>query len=370
MRDQRITELARILVQHSTQVKPGENVYIEAFDLPDMQLVERLVEHVSDAGAHPFVNLRRNVITRSIILNGSESAFELASDSEADFMSKMHAYIGVRGASNTEEMCDIPSAQMKKYQEIWWHKVHLKVRVPKTKWAVLRYPTPSMAQAAQMSTTAFEDFYFKVCTCDYAGMEAAQKPLHELFTRTNKIRIVAPGTDLSFTKGDIPVVPCFGRRNIPDGEMFTAPVKDSINGTISYNTASRYQGIIFNQIKFEFRDGKIVHAEAGANTDRINEILDSDEGARYIGEFSLGLNHEVKKPMLDTLFDEKIGGSLHLTPGNAYDSADNGNKSQIHWDLVLIQTPEFGGGEVWFDDVLIRKDGIFLLPELNGLNPV
>ncbi|TGU85018.1 aminopeptidase, partial [Mesorhizobium sp. M00.F.Ca.ET.186.01.1.1] len=161
----------------------------------------------------------------------------------------------------------------------------------------------------------------------------------------------------------IPAIKCAGEANIPDGEVFTAPVRDSVNGTISYNTPSPYQGFTYDNIKLTFKDGKIIEATAN-DTTKINEVFDTDEGARYVGEFAIGVNPYIQNPMKDILFDEKIDGSFHFTPGQAYDDAFNGNKSSIHWDLVMIQRPEWGGGEIWFDDRLIRKDGRFVVPEL------
>ncbi|MPM89798.1 hypothetical protein SDC9_136910 [bioreactor metagenome] len=219
-----------------------------------------------------------------------------------------------------------------------------------------------------MSTEAFEDFYFKVCNLDYAKMAAAMDPLIDLMQKTDKVRIIGPGTDLHFSIKDIPAVKCSGLRNIPDGEVYSAPVRNSVNGHISYNTPAVYQGITYENISLEFADGKIIKAAAN-HTDKINKVFDTDDGARYIGEFALGVNPHIDTPMKDTLFDEKIKGSFHFTPGSAYDEAFNGNKSAIHWDLVCIQNPEYGGGEIWFDDKLIRKDGRFIIPELNGLNP-
>ena len=218
-----------------------------------------------------------------------------------------------------------------------------------------------------MSTAAFEDFFFDVCTADYAAMRKAQEPLVARMEATDRVRIVSPGTELEFSIKEIPVISCYGDRNIPDGEVFTAPVRDSINGVIRFNTQSRYQGTVYDNIEFEFKDGKIVKATAN-ETERINALLDSDEGARYCGEWSLGTNNRVRHPMLDALFDEKIGGSFHLTPGQAYEEADNTNRSCIHWDLVLIQREDYGGGEIWFDGELVRKDGRFLPEELQGLN--
>lgn len=368
MNDPRLSRLAEVLIDHSSRLQPGEKVMIEAFDLPDPALVCRLVEHAAERGAIPFVNWKNNAVLRSVYRTATEAGMKLAGDFERRQMEQMDAYIGIRGAANSNEFADVPQDRMDLYQQHWWQPVHIQVRVPKTKWVVLRYPTASMAQAARMSTAEFEDYFFQVCTADYQQMAIAQQPLKERMEAADRVRITAPGTDLSFSIKGIPVVPCAGENNIPDGEVFTAPVRDSVNGTITFNTQSLYQGTVFDGIRFEFQDGKIVAADCQNAPEKLNQILDSDEGARYIGEWSLGCNNAVTRPMLDTLFDEKIGGSFHLTPGNAYDEADNGNRSRVHWDLVLIQTPEYGGGEIHFDDELIRKDGRFVPAELQQLN--
>ena len=151
--------------------------------------------------------------------------------------------------------------------------------------------------------------------------------------------------------------------------LYTAPVRDSMNGMIRYNADSMHAGSLFKNIRFEIKNGRIVDAACDGDAKKLNDELDIDEGARYFGEFALGVNPHVTKPMLDTLFDEKIRGSFHLTPGNAYDAAPNGNKSALHWDIVCIQTPEWGGGEIHFDGKLVRKDGLFVPDALKGLNP-
>jgi aminopeptidase len=367
MHDPRIDRLADILLDHSCELKPGERVLIEAFDLPDPTLVCRLVEGAAKRGGVPFVSWKSNTVLRSLYQTASDESMKLAGEFESARMEKMQAYIGVRGSANSSQFADVPQAKMDLYQQHWWKTVHTDVRVSKTKWVVLRYPTDSFAQSANMSTAAFEDFYFDVCTADYAAMAEAQKPLVARMQAADRVRITAPGTELEFSIKGIPVIPCAGDRNIPDGEVFTAPVRDSINGTIRYNTQSRYQGTLFDSIEFEFKNGKIVRATAN-ETEKINAVLDSDEGGRYIGEWAIGVNNRVRHPMLDTLFDEKIGGSFHLTPGQAYEIADNGNRSRIHWDLVLIQRPDYGGGEIWFDGELLRKDGKFVPADLQGLN--
>ncbi len=367
MLDPRLTKLADVLVNYSVKAKQGENILIEAYGI-DSALVKEIVKRVHAAGAHPFVNVRDHVIMRQLIMNGTEAQMQTWADADAFQMKQMQGYIGVRGGANIYELSDIPADRMKLYNSIYYQQVHFDVRVKDTRWVVLRYPTSSMAQLASMSTDEFEEFYFNVCTMDYGKMSKAMDALKDLMDRTDKVRLVGPGTDLTFSIKGIGGVKCDGELNIPDGEVYSAPVRESVNGIISYNTPTPHDGFIFENIVLEFENGKIIKATAN-DTDRINEIFDMDEGARYVGEFAIGVNPYIQEPMKDTLFDEKIDGSFHFTPGNCYDDAYNGNKSSLHWDIVNIQRKEYGGGEIWFDDVLIRKDGIFVLPELQQLNP-
>ncbi len=368
MFDPREKKLAELLVNYSTDVQKGENVLIEAFDIPDT-FIKQLIRAVRAREGNPFVSIKHNSVLRELFKNGTDEQITFSGEYEAHRMKNMQAYIGVRGTMNITEMSDVPAKDMKRYQTLWSQPVHTGIRVPKTKWVVLRWPTPSMAQQAGMSTEEFEDFYFDVCTLDYPKMAEAQKTLMALEEKTDKVHIKGPGeTDLKFSIKDIPVIQSCGLRNIPDGEVFTAPVKDSVNGVIEYNTPTLYQGTVFERVKLTFKDGKIIDID-GDDKDRLEEIFNTDEGARYVGEFAIGMNPYINRPMKDILFDEKIAGSIHFTPGNSYDNAFNGNRSAIHWDLVLRQTPECGGGEVWFDDVLIRKDGVFVLDELKALNP-
>ncbi|VBB07409.1 peptidase m29 aminopeptidase ii [Lucifera butyrica] len=365
--DSRIQTLAKNLVQYSTALQPGEKVLIEVYDNA-LPLAKSLVDQAYQADAVPFLTLKNVELQRKLLRSASREQLRLIGQWETERMQHMDAYIGVRAGQNVSEMADVSPEQMQMYQKYWMKPVHTDVRVPQTKWCVMRYPNASMAQLANMSTEAFEDFYFQVCTLDYAKMAEAMTPLVELMQRTDRVEIHGPDTDLTFSIKGIPAIKCCGLRNIPDGEVYTAPVKHSVNGTITYNTPAVYQGFTYENIRLEFKDGKIVKATAN-DTEKINKIFDTDEGARYIGEFALGVNPFIEKPMKDTLFDEKIKGSFHFTPGNAYQKAFNGNQSAIHWDLVCIQNPEYGGGEIWFDDRLIRKDGRFVIPELEGLNP-
>jgi len=367
MYDPRMKKLSDVLIDHSTRLKKGELIYIEAFDIPQ-EMVELLVAKVYSVGGIPLVSQKSARVLRKIYMGSDEETMRIYGEIELEKMRRAQAYIGLRGSFNITETSDVPADKMGLYKEHWLGPVHMKWRVPKTKWVVLRWPTSSMAQQAEMSTEAFEDFYFNTCTLDYSKMSKAMEPLVDLMKRTDKVRIVAPGTDLTFSIKGIPVIKCDGELNIPDGEVFTAPVKDSVNGTIRYNTKTLYEGKVFDNIELKFKDGKIVEATS-SNTEAMNKIFDTDEGARFVGEFAIGVNPFVTRPMLDTLFDEKIAGSIHFTPGNSYDIAPNGNSSKVHWDIVLIQSKQWGGGEIYFDDVLIRKDGMFVIDELKGLNP-
>ena len=367
MHDPRIDDLADLLVGYSCDLQAGENLLIEAIDVPS-ELVRALIRRTDGAGGTPFVWQRSNRIVRDLLMVATEEQMTLQGQVDAALMKEMDAYIGIRGNPNVSEWSDVPADRMALYQRHSWVPVHRDIRVPKTKWVVLRWPDPSMAQLATMSTEAFEDFYFRVCTLDYAKMSRAMQPLVDLMNATDRVRLVAPGTDLRFSIRDIPAIPCDGRNNIPDGEVFTAPVRDSVEGTIHYNTPSIYHGVTYDDVRFRFDKGRIVEASASDN-EALNKVLDSDDGARYIGEFAIGFNPHVTKPMKDILFDEKIAGSIHFTPGSCYEEASNGNHSEIHWDLVLRMTPDLGGGEIYFDDQLIRKDGVFVHPELEGLNP-
>lgn len=358
-------KLAGVLTGFSTNLQKGDKVLIDAFDIPDAMVIA-LVRAARELGAVPFTNIQRARISRELVNHVDADQFEAQAGWELTRMEKMDAYIAIRGSDNIFEMSDVDPAKVSQVMRAM--KPVLDHRVNKTKWVILRWPTPAMAQQAMMSTDSFEDFFFRVCTQDYSRMTEGMAALKDLMGATDHVELKGPETDLRFSIKDIGAISCGGTHNIPDGEVFSCPVKDSVEGEITYNAPTVYQGVSFDRIHLKFEKGKIVHAD-GTNADRLNEILNSDEGARYIGEFAIGFNPHILEPMRDILFDEKIAGSFHFTPGQAYEEADNGNRSQVHWDMVQIQRPEYGGGEIWFDGELIRKDGIFVKEGLDKLNP-
>lgn len=365
MHDPRIDALARQLAGYSTDLKKGEKVLIDLYDVPE-SIGIALIREIRRRKAIPLVRIHQSQISREMLKGAADAQYSLIAKHLLGEMQDMDAYIAIRGSHNISETSDVKQETMqlamKHMRPVIDH------RVKKTKWCVLRWPTPAMAQQASMSTEAFEDFYFQVCLLDYKALMPAANALKALMEKTDAVHIKGPGTDLHFSIKGIPAVVCGGNYNIPDGEVFTAPVKHSVHGCVTHNAPTIYQGIAFDSIRLEFTDGKITKAEAGGKTKQLNRILDTDPGARFIGEFALGFHPIIREPMRDILFDEKIAGSFHFTPGQAYEIADNGNTSQVHWDMVNIQRTDWGGGEIWFDGKLIRKDGIFLPKNLAKLN--
>ena len=366
MKEPRYRKLADLLTGYSTALKKGDRVWIDASEIPEEFVVE-LIRSVRAHGADPFVHLHAGRVSRELGRGVTERALRFSLRHELGKMKEMQAYIALRGSQNAFESSDVPAEKQKLAGKIL--RPISDRRINHTRWVVLRWPTPAMAQAAGMSTEAFEDLFFQVCTLDYRKLATAARPLEKLMRRTNRVHITGPGTDLRFSIKGIGVIPCVGERNIPDGEVFTAPVKESVEGQVTFNAPAVYRGIPFDNVRLKFSKGKIVEAKAGDKSRQLEEIFDSDAGARYVGEFSLGLNPYLHRPIRDILFDEKIAGSFHFTPGQAYEEADNGNRSQVHWDLVCLQDRSHGGGRIFFDGKLIREDGRFVTKELAGLNP-
>ena len=364
MKDKRNEILARQLLDYSVRLQKGEILYLEIKGKDTLEIGKQIIRLATERGAVPFWFYNDESLLRQWIGHATKEQHQKQAGLHLELMKRADAYIGLRGSDNPFDLADIPLDQMDLWNSVFYKPVHLEERVKRTRWVVLRYPNNAMAQLAETSQESFEDFYFDVCCADYAKMSQAMLGLAALMQATDKVHIKAPGTDLTFSIKGIPVVSCSGDRNIPDGEAYTAPVRDSVNGTITYNTPSLYQGVVYNNISLTFEKGKIVKATCSGDVAKLNKIFDGDEGARYVGEFAIGVNPFILKPMKDALFDEKIAGSIHFTPGQCYDEAYNGNQSAIHWDLVLIQRKDYGGGELWFDGKLIRKDGVFTDPKI------
>ena len=366
MIDPRNDKLADLLVSYSCAVKKGDVVFISIKNGAALELGKALIRKVTDAGGVPFWHFNDDSMIRQFLMRNTDEQIKKYADCHLAIARKSDCYISLAGSNNAFDLADIPPEKMIRYKHLFQTPVFTRQILKKSRWVVLRFPNNAMAQMAMQPQEVFEKFYYDVCCIDYAKMSKAMDPLVELMEQTDRVRIAGPGTDLTFSIKGIRAVKCDGHRNVPDGEVFTAPVRNSVNGVITYNTPSLYDGTLFGDIRLEFKKGKIVRASCSAADSKLNKILDTDPGARYVGEFALGVNPMIKEPMRDTLFDEKIDGSFHFTPGRCLEQAPNGNKSAIHWDLVMIQRKEYGGGEMWFDDRLVRKDGQFVIPELKG----
>ncbi len=368
--DERLTKLAESVLKNSVGLKKGEKIYIEAFSESTKELFEEFIRVAAKIGATPFYFYNDNAFVKNLVMNSKPEQIEQYARWHAALMDEMDCYVAVRGYDDLFAMSDVPPAKMKAYNDIYYNMVHFDRRIAKTRWCVMRYPNDTMAAVSKMSRKALEDFFFDCCLVDYHKMGKAMMPLKKLMDKTDKVRIKGPNTDLSFSIKNLQAVVCDGQMNIPDGEVYTAPVKESVSGHIQFNTDTVYGGVFYSNVYLKFEKGRIVKAESRANNDKLQKLIDSDEGARYMGEFAIGINPYIRREMLDILFDEKIACSLHMAIGNSYnDETFNGNRSSVHWDLVLIQDKEHGGGEIWFDDKLIRKDGLFVVKELENLNP-
>lgn len=367
MEDSRIRKFAKFLIGRAVGLQAGDKILIELHG-HEVGLAKALIEETYAVGGKPYFHEFDYVMEGAMIAGADEAHMKSLAAYELRRMKDMDAYIDIRATENVSVWNNIPDDRLGIYRKEYWGPIHLSERCNHTKWTVLRYPNNAMAQLAGMSTEEYEDFYFRACLLDYDKMARAMERLVARMDKTDMVHITGPKTDISFSIKGIGNFAMSGNRNIPDGEVYTAPVKDSVNGYIYYNVPSPYDGAVFSDIRLEFKDGKIIDATSNL-TERMNQIFDIDEGARYIGEFAIGVNPVITKPILDILFDEKMAGSFHLTPGNSYDNSDNGNHSAVHWDLISSQAPEFGGGELYFDGELIRKDGRFVTEDLQCLNP-
>jgi aminopeptidase len=372
IKDPRIDRLAFILLHHSLDLAKGDIFQVSA-SIAAKPLVEAIFREASAMGVFPIIRWQDDEIGRlgyDLLTPGqseTERFLELNNRWEMTRWQDIAANLTLRGLENDQEISQVPREKIQLTGRVG--EALTRLIIDERKWALFYWPTPAQAQKAGLSTGDYFDFVLNVSLIDYDRLHVAEQDLARRMEAADQVRILGPDTDLTFSIRGMPAVCCYGRRNVPDGEVYTAPLRVSANGRITYNVPSTMWGQTFERISLEFEAGRIVHATCAGGAAALDKIFDTDEGARYIGEFSFGVNPLITRPTGSTLFDEKITGSLHLTPGNAYARANNGNQSQIHWDLIQIQRPEYGGGEIWLDGELVRKDGLFVPDELAGLNP-
>lgn len=360
-----IRRLARTVIRHSLQVTPGQRVLIDVVGQAD-ELVEALLEEANQAGAEAYLQQVPISQLKQLIVNGSKEQMSRWAETCSASMRGMDAYIGIRSEENVYELQDLPNPQFEHYVKHYAQPKQMAMaQLPR--WVLLRNPTSALAQQARMSDTAFWDIYDRACNLDYRAWASCVQPLAELLEQTEQVRIVGPGeTDLHFSIKGMPAVVCDGRYNLPDGEIFTAPLVESVEGSITFNVPTAYMGHTYDEVYMEFRRGRVVRV-SGPQQEQLERLLRQDNGAACVGEFGIGLNPHLTRPMNNLLFDEKMQGSVHLALGQAYPMADNGNQSSLHLDFVLCQTEAFGGGELYFDGKLVRRNGRLIVPELAGM---
>lgn len=362
MYDARNRELAEKIIGYSTRTEKGDNVLVEVFGLNGAHLAQEMAQAAFDRGANPFIQIHDTDIVRIERERGDRDYWSRRRDvAGMPTMKEMDVYIGLRASENIYELGGVSPEADKAYSEEYFRPVHSRERVNNTRWCVMRYPSPAFAMNARMPTDRFADFYYKACLLDYAELGERMKPLHERLAAAKEVKLVGEGTDITLGIEGQNWIPCAGDVNIPDGEIFSSPIIDSVNGTITY-APSVYNGKPFGWIRFDVKDGVIVDCDSD-NKEALESILDTDEGARRFGEFAIGTNPHISEPMFDILFDEKIWGSIHLTPGQAYDMASNGNSSAVHWDLVCI------GSDVIIDGEKVREGRYWVVDDLKPLNP-
>lgn len=363
--ESKLDELAKKIVNYSVKVNVNERVLINTY-VNDSFFIKRLIYYITLNKGIPFVRINDESINSYLLETANENRYQEIKQHGLDDVNNYDIFINIRYTTNDYSKKNIDENTLKNIALTTKESDY--IRINERKWVLLNYPSNVDAYKAKMTTDTYKNYALDVMIFDYEKMNNDIAPLKKLMEQTDIVRITGPNTDIEFSIKDIPVIPCVGEANLPDGEIYTAPVRESVNGLITYNTPSPYNGNIYHKVSLLFKDGKIVEAKCDENNEEINKIFNTDEGARYVGEFSFGLNPLIRNPMGDILYDEKIIGSIHFTPGQAYKDAYNGNDSGIHWDLVLIQREEYGGGEIYFDHTLIRKDGKFVLPDLLHLN--
>jgi len=365
---EQLESVFNIIINHSCKIKPGEKILIEAIDVIPKYL-EILLKGIINIGAFPILNMKEKWQMDLLALNASEDLFNTLADIEIYQMQQVSKMIGLRTYRGSKDHLNIGENSKNIILKHFIHPVHYDYRNNHLKWIYFRIPSSDWAKNSEMEEKDFYNYYFRSVLLDYQRMGSFFLPLKTLLERTDRVCIKSYGTDLTFSIKGQGVVIDNGIINLPDGEVHTAPVLDSINGSVRFNIDSTYYGDRFRNVALTFQDGQVIKAMSDSNNDKLHQILNMDEGARYAGEFAIGLNPFIDKPLNDILFDEKIYGSFHLALGNSYKEGGNGNRSCIHWDLILDQKIGSGGGELYFDNQLIRKDGMFVHRDLEHLNP-
>lgn len=359
---------ARVLVDYSTKVKKGDLVMIRATSATAEPLVKEVYKRVLQKGGHPLM--------RTSICDMSDIFIKYATDEQLDYVDPIikheyeiiDKYISIGAPQNLKSMTNADRRKLarrsKATREI---STLLMDRSAKgeASWVIADFPTNALAQEAKMSLDEYTEFLTHACFLDLENpvekleeMDKAQTHWAEYLNKTSKLHIVGEKTDITFSTKGRKWISCSGLNNYPDGEVFTSPVEDSANGQIYFDLPAIYRGNEANNILLKIKDGKIYEATAEKNGEYVNAMLDTDEGSRLVGEIAVGTNENIQNITGNILFDEKIGGAIHMAVGASYPETGGKNISGIHWDMIKNMK---NGGKIYADDVLIYENGKFII---------
>ena len=366
MRDQRLLKYAQTLVNYSLYVKPGEWVVIRGSDLA-MPLIKECYREVLKAGAHPTVILTPEGISEILLKEGSDDQLQFNAPMMMTVYSQADKILNILGDHNLKSLAAVPSERIALQRRSGAPVTKIyndRVARGEMDWTLCLYPTASGAQEANMSLSDYEEFVFEACLLNADNPTAAWQKIHDqqesMVTYLNQktsFHVIAKDTDLTLSTENRVWINSDGHHNFPSGEVFTAPVKESVNGTIRFTFPGIYSGQEIEDICLTFKDGRVVQASAKRGEALLHALLDTDAGSRYVGEFAIGTNYGITQFTRNMLFDEKIGGTIHLALGKSYPECGPLNDSMLHWDMLCDMKE---GGEIYADGELFYQNGLFI----------
>jgi aminopeptidase len=368
MTDIRLEKLAQLIVNYSVKVRSGDKVAIYASSIAE-PLIKEVYKNVLHAGGHPFIMVSPGGIEDILFKNASDEQLKYVHEPVKYIMEHYDVRISIASDDNTRELSQVDSSRIVLHRQARTelNKIFMERSASGAlRWVVTLFPTNAYAQDAGMSLSDYEDFVYSACLPDmddpvgyWQRFSVWQDGIIEWLKAKENVHIVGPDTDLRLSIKDRIFVNCDGRFNMPDGEIFTGPVEDSIDGYVTFSYPSHYSGREVTGVRLQFEHGKVIQAHADKDEEFLIKTLDTDNGARYIGEFAIGTNEGINRFTGEILFDEKINGSFHMALGAGYPETGSKNESAIHWDMICDLRQ---GGEIRVDGELLYRDGKFAIP--------
>lgn len=367
MADNRIVKLSQLLTNYCVEVQRGDVVVVRTA-LAAMPLAKEAYRAVLQAGGHPHLFIKDEGIDEIFLKEANDEQLAVASPLYSHILNNFDCMISIRGSENTRRLSNIDPQQQQKMalanRELMATYMR-RAAAGEFRWVGTLFPTQAHAQDADMSLDEFEDFVYGACfletddpVAEWQAMHKEQQVLCDYLAKVDKLRVTGPNVDLTLSTKGRTWINSDGKRNMPSGEIFTGPVEQSVNGWIRYTYPAIYQGREVEGVELRFEDGKVVGATAKKNEAFLHQVLDTDAGARYLGEFAIGTNRNIQQFTRSILFDEKINGTIHMAVGQSYPESGGLNKSGVHWDMICDMQD---GGQIWADDELFYDSGRFLI---------